>query len=323
MKFSEQWLREWVDPPLDTAALCEQLTMAGLEVEAVEPVAPEFSGIVVGRVLSVEPHPQADRLRLCRVDVGGQTLSIVCGAANVHAGMHAPTACIGARLADGTRIKRSKLRGVESQGMLCSAQELGLVDNAEGLLALPADAEPGHDIRDYLGLDDNAIELSLTPNRSDCLGLAGIAREVGVISRSTLQPVSTAPVAARSEERFPVSVQDPAACPRYLGRVIRGIDPAARTPLWMQERLRRGGLRSISPVVDVTNYVMLELGQPMHAFDLDRVQGGIEVRPARAGEAVTLLDGQRIELAEDVLVIADEARALAMAGIMGGADSGV
>ncbi|MFQ5488402.1 MAG: phenylalanine--tRNA ligase subunit beta, partial [Gammaproteobacteria bacterium] len=296
---------------------------AGLEVEAVEPVAPEFSGIVVGRVLSVEPHPQADRLRLCQVDVGEQTLDIVCGAANVRAGMRVPTACIGARLADGTKIKRSKLRGAASEGMLCSAQELGLADSAEGLLALPEDAAPGRDIRDYLRLDDCAIELSLTPNRSDCLGLAGIAREVGVISRCALHPVSTAPLAARSEERFPVTVQAPAACPRYLGRTIRGVDPAAQTPLWMREHLRRSGLRSSGPLVDVTNYVMLELGQPMHAFDLDRLQGGIEVRLARPGEAITLLDGQRIELAEDVLVIADEAHVLAMAGIMGGEDSGV
>ncbi|HHH36137.1 MAG TPA: phenylalanine--tRNA ligase subunit beta [Gammaproteobacteria bacterium] len=324
MKFSELWLREWVDPPLDTAGLCERLTMAGLEVEAVTPVAPEFSGVVVGRVLEVAPHPRADRLRLCRVDVGtGEPLPIVCGAANVRVDMRAPVACVGARLPDGTRIRPARLRGEESRGMLCSAAELGLAENAGGLLELPGDAEPGRDIRDYLQLDDCSIELSLTPNRSDCLGIAGVAREVGVITRCEVQAVDTAAVAPSCDARLPVDVSAPAACPRYLGRVLRGVDTAAGTPLWMRERLRRSGLRSIDPVVDVTNYVMLELGQPMHAFDLARIRGGIEVRLARPGEQLVLLDGQRIELEEDVLVIADQERPLALAGIMGGVDSGV
>ena len=324
MKFSERWLREWVDPPLDTAALCEQLTMAGLEVEGVAPAAPPFEGVVVGRVLQVETHPQAQRLRVCRVDAGTpEPLTIVCGAANVREGLRAPTARAGARLAGGIRIEAAERRGVLSEGMLCSAAELGLAETAEGLLELPADAPVGADLREYLQLDDQVIELSLTPNRSDCLSVAGVAREVGVLNRCPVRGVAVEAVAPHGEACVPVSVAAPEVCPRYLGRVVRGVAAGAATPLWMQERLRRSGLRSIHPVVDVTNYVMLELGQPMHAFDLERLAGGIEVRMARSGERLTLLDGQEVELEPDVLVIADASGPLALAGIMGGAGSAV
>ncbi len=324
MKFNEQWLREWVDPPVGSEELCEQLTMAGLEVEAVEPVASGFSGVVVGKVLSVAPHPQADRLQVCQVDVGeGEPLGIVCGARNVAPGMLAPVARVGARLGDDFTIKKARLRGVESQGMLCSAAELGLAEQSEGLMSLPEGARPGDDFRDFLQLDDVSIELGLTPNRSDCLGVAGIAREVGVINRSPVTEVDTAPVSATADAVFPIEVEDPRACPRYVGRVIAGVNARAQTPLWMQERLRRSGLRSISPVVDVTNYVMLELGQPMHAFDLDKLERGVRVRMAREGETIELLDGQQVTLAGNTLVIADAGKAIAMAGIMGGQETAV
>ncbi|MBK8163217.1 MAG: phenylalanine--tRNA ligase subunit beta [Gammaproteobacteria bacterium] len=324
MKFSEHWLREWVDPPLDTKALVAQLTMSGLEVEAVEPVAPAFSGVVVGLVQTVEPHPQADRLRVCRVDVGsGEALTIVCGAANVAAGMHVPTALVGARLPGGLAITRAKLRGVESHGMLCSARELGLAENAEGLLPLPPDAAPGTDVRTLLALDDVSLELSLTPNRSDCLGVAGVAREIAALNRIDMAAVRYPAVPPAVDDALAIEVSDSRACPRYLGRVIRGIDPAAETPLWLRERLRRSGLRSLGPVVDVTNFLLLELGQPMHAFDLARVDGGICVRRAGEGETFTALDGQTFTLNSDMLVIADRRRVLALAGIIGGADSAV
>lgn len=323
MKFSEQWLREWVDPALDTEALADRLTMAGLEVDAITPVAPAFHGVVVGKVLEVTPHPEADRLRVCRVDAGGAPLTIVCGAANVVAGMRAPTARIGATLPDGTVIAGTKLRGVESAGMLCSAKELGLGEGGEGLMRLPDDAGPGTDLRALLRLDDVSIELGLTPNRGDCLGIAGIAREVGVLCRTGVTGPSIAAVSPAIDEMLPVELQAPGDCPRYLGRVIRGVDPAAPSPIWMQERLRRSGLRSLGAVVDITNYLLLELGQPMHAFDLDRIEGGIRVRHAREGESLTLLDGQQMKLASDVLVIADHRKALALAGIMGGAESAV
>ncbi len=323
MKFSEQWLREWVNPPLTAAELAEQLTMAGLEVDSVTPVAGTFSGVVVGEVLSVEPHPDADKLRVCSVSAGAEPLQIVCGAPNVRVGMKVPTALIGALLPGDFKIKKSKLRGVESSGMLCSARELGLSEDAAGLMALPVDAPVGADIRAYLGLDDTCIEVDLTPNRGDCLGLAGIAREIGVLNRCSVAGPAMEPVSAGIEDTFPVQVSAPEACPRYLGRVIRGIDAKAATPLWMQEKLRRGGIRSLGPVVDVTNYVLLELGQPMHAFDLATLSGGIEVRHARAGERLTLLDEKVIELDTDSLLIADADKPLALAGIMGGAGSGV
>ncbi len=324
MKFSEAWLREWVNPAVTTTELADQLSMAGLEVDSVEPVAGEFEGVLVGEVLICEQHPNADKLSLCSVSVGtGDPLQIVCGAPNVAAGLKVPVAVIGAVLPGNFRIKRAKLRGVESQGMICSASELGLAASSDGILPLAADAPVGDDLRIYLSLDDKAIDVDLTPDRGDCLGLAGIAREVGVINRSPVTPPAMEPVPAVNEERFPVSLEAPQGCPRYLCRVIRNIDSAAETPLWLQERLRRSGLRPISPVVDVTNYVMLELGQPMHGFDLAELEGGIRVRMADEGEKLLLLDGQEITLRSDTLVIADQAKPVAVAGIMGGEHSGV
>ncbi|HHM04999.1 MAG TPA: phenylalanine--tRNA ligase subunit beta [Gammaproteobacteria bacterium] len=324
MKFNEQWLREWVNPDVSTADLAHQLTMAGLEVDAVEPVAPFFEGVVVAEVMTVAPHPNADRLRVCRVNAGqGEVLEIVCGAPDVSAGMRVPLARVGAVLPGGIKIKKSKLRGVTSEGVLCSARELGLADSADTLMPLDSDAEPGRDLRDYLRLNDVSIELGLTPNRGDCLSIAGVAREVGALNRMAVQAPAMAAVTPTIDDRFPVRVDHGEACPRYLGRVVRGVDASAETPLWMRERLRRAGLRPISPVVDVTNYVMLELGQPMHAFDLARLSGGIVVRLARGGEALTLLDGQTVTLDERTLVIADEEKALALAGVMGGLDSAV
>ena len=324
MKFSEQWLREWVNPPVTGTELAEQLTMAGLEVDSIEPAAPDFEQVVVAEVLEVAPHPDADKLRVCRVDdSSGEPLQIVCGAPNVRAGMKAPLARVGGVMPGGMKIRKAKLRGVESFGMLCSARELGLSEDHAGLMELPQDAPVGQDIRDWLRLDDTLIEVDLTPNRGDCLSIAGIAREVGVLNRCDLTPPAIREVPAADDSRFPVEVAAGEACPRYLGRVIRGIDPNAATPLWMQERLRRCGLRSLGPVVDVTNYVLLELGQPMHAFDLARLSERIEVRFARPGETLTLLDGKTIELDGESLVIADAGRVLALAGVMGGEDSGV
>jgi phenylalanyl-tRNA synthetase beta chain len=324
MRFSEAWLREWVNPPVGTDELAEQLTMAGLEVDSVEPVAGAFEGVVVGAVLERSPHPDADKLSVCRVDAGeGEPLQIVCGARNVAAGMKVPVARVGARLPGDFRIKRAKLRGVESSGMICSASELGLAETSEGIMGLSADAPVGQDFRAFLALEDHAIEIDLTPDRGDCLGVAGIAREVGVLNRSPVTPPAMDPVAPAIDERFPVRLEAPEACPRYTCRVVRGIDPTAETPLWMRERLRRSGLRSLGPVVDVTNYVLLELGQPMHAFDLDLLQSAVHVRMAAPGERLTLLDGTETELRDDTLVIADDDRPLALAGIMGGEGSGV
>ncbi|OQX32003.1 MAG: phenylalanine--tRNA ligase subunit beta [Candidatus Sedimenticola endophacoides] len=324
MRFSEAWLREWVDPDVGTDALAEQLSMAGLEVDSVTPVAAQFEGVYVGAVLSREQHPDADKLGVCTVDVGGEApLQIVCGAPNVAAGQRVPVALVGAVLPGGFKIKAAKLRGVESRGMICSELELGMADSSEGILVLPNDAPVGEDFRCYMGLDDQAIEVDLTPDRGDCLGLSGIAREVGVINRSPVTAPPIEPVAVSIEERFPVRVEAPAACPRYACRIVRNIDPDAQTPLWMQERLRRSGLRPISPVVDITNYVMLELGQPMHGFDLRQLDTEIQVRMARPGEKLVLLDGQEIGLRDDTLVIADASKAVAMAGIMGGEHSGV
>ncbi|CAK0740216.1 phenylalanine--tRNA ligase subunit beta [Gammaproteobacteria bacterium] len=323
MKISTQWLREWVSPPVDDATLANQLTLAGLEIEAIESVAEAFDGVVVGHVQSVEPHPNADRLRVCQVSVGKpKLLQIVCGAPNVHVGMRAPCALVGANLLGGTRIKRSKLRGVESQGMLCSAVEIGLAGTSTGLLPLPEDAPIGVDIRKYLGLDDTTLEINVTPNRGDCLSVAGLARELGVLYRLPVKKTTSAPVPPTGSDVFPVQVLSE-GCARYVGRVIRGVNSKKPTPLWMQERLRRSGIRSLGPLVDVTNYVMLELGQPMHAFDLKRLSGSIVVRLAEPGEPITLLDGTSLSLDPDTLVIADTQKVLAIAGIMGGVESGI
>ncbi len=324
MRFSEAWLREWVNPDITTEQLADQLSMAGLEVDAVEPAAPEFSGVVVGHVLSREPHPDADKLSVCSVDIGADEPSqIVCGANNVAAGMNVPVATVGARLGADFKIKKAKLRGVQSLGMICSASELGLAESSDGILPLPADAPIGRDFREYLDLDDACIEVDLTPDRGDCLSVAGIAREVSVINQVPLTAPMIEPVPASIDDSFTVDVSAPDACPRYLCRVIRGVDVKPATPGWMVERLRRGGIRSIDPVVDVTNYVLLELGQPMHGFDFARLDGGIRVRLAGSGEKLTLLDGNEIELKPDTLVIADHGRPLALAGIMGGQGSGV
>ncbi len=324
MRFNEAWLREWVNPDLDTLALANQLSMSGLEVDAITPAAPPFDGVRIGRVQSVEPHPDAAKLRLCRVDMGqGDPLRIICGAPNVATGMRVPVAIIGAVLPGGLKIKRAKLRGIESHGMICSAAELGLAETSDGILPLPAEAPIGADFRAWLGLDDACIELDLTPDRSDCLSLAGVAREVAVLNGLDIQAPAMDPVAPTRDDRFPVELMAPQACPRYLCRIIRHIDPAAETPLWMRERLRRAGLRAISPVVDVTNYVLLELGQPMHGFDLGKLEGGIRVRFAKPGEHLALLNGETIKLSDDALVIADGAKAVALAGIMGGAATAV
>ncbi|TWH76583.1 phenylalanyl-tRNA synthetase beta subunit [Azomonas agilis] len=324
MKFSEQWLRTLVNPPVSRDELVARLSMAGLEVEEVTPVAGAFSGVVVAEVLSVEPHPDADKLRVCQVSNAVQTLQIVCGAPNVRAGLKVPLAQLGANLPGDFKIKPAKLRGVESQGMLCAASELQLVgDYGDGLLELPNEAPVGQDLRSYLNLDDVSIELSLTPNRGDCLSLTGLAREVGALYSVPWTPVSLEPVPATHDQVCAVEVLNPEACPRYLGRVVRNVDLSIATPNWMKERLSRSGVRSIDAVVDITNYVMLELGQPMHAFDLAEIQAGIRVRLAEEGEPLRLLDGQEIKLRSDTLVIADHQRALAIAGVMGGEHSGV
>lgn len=325
MKFSEQWLREWVSPQLDVQGLADQITMAGLEVDAIEPAAALFTGVVVGEVVSKEPHPNADKLSLCQVEDGsGELAQVVCGASNVAAGQKVPFARVGAVLPGDFTIKKAKLRGVESRGMICSASELGMAEEtSSGILELPADAPVGEDFRAWMGLDDHCVEVDLTPNRGDCLSIKGLAREVGVLNRLAVEGPSTEPVAPGHDETFAVRVEDVERCPRYIGRLIKGVDVTAETPLWMVERLRRSGLRSIDAVVDVTNYVMLELGQPLHAFDRDNLQGAVIVRLAREGEQLVLLDGQTVALRNDTLVIADERGPLAIAGVMGGEHSGV
>ncbi|MGQ7275909.1 phenylalanine--tRNA ligase subunit beta [Marinobacter sp. V034] len=323
MKFSEQWLREWVNPSIDTQALVDQITMAGLEVDGFEPVAGAFSGVIVGRVVSAEPHPDADKLRVCQVEGGAETVQIVCGAPNARAGIKVALAEVGAVLPGDFRIKKAKLRGQPSQGMLCSEAELGFSDEHDGIMELPESAPVGENLRAYLGLDDVTIDVDLTPNRSDCLSIRGLAREVGVLNRQLVDAPELTPVAPSHSDVVDVRVSAPEGCPRYLGRIIRGVDLSAETPLWMRERLRRSGIRSIDAAVDVTNYVMLELGQPMHAFDRAEIIGGIVVRWAEQGEKLTLLDGQEVELTRDTLVIADHEKPVAIAGVMGGEHSGV
>lgn len=323
MKISEKWLREWVSPALNTEELAHQLTMAGLEIDAVEPVAAAFSGVVVAQILSAERHPDAEKLSVCQVTTGNETVQIVCGAPNARVGLKAPLARLGAELPGGLTIKRAQLRGVESQGMLCAEQELGVSNLSDGLMELPVDAPLGVDLRQYLDLDDKVIEISVTPNRADCLGIEGIAREVGLLNKLPVHAPTFTHAAHSIPDVFPVEVQALECCPRYVGRVIRGVDVSRPSPLWLQEKLRRCGIRTIDAVVDVTNYLLLELGQPMHAFDLGKLQGGIVVRKAAQGESLELLDGQSISLRDDTLVIADKTGALAMAGIMGGKPSAV
>lgn len=328
MIFSEQWIREWVSPSLTTQQLMDQLTMAGLEVDGFSAVAGKFSGVVVGEVTSVISHPDADKLRICEVSDGTATVQVVCGASNVRVGLRAPFARVGAELHSATdasvlKIKQARLRGVESNGMLCSAQELGLAESADGLLELPSDAPVGECIREYLHLEDVSVELDLTPNRGDCLGIAGLAREIGALNGLVPQTPEIPVIPPAISDTFEVRVLAPDQCPRYLGRVVRGVDATVESPLWLKETLRRCGMRSIDPVVDVTNYVLLELGQPMHAFDLSVLKDGIAVRMAHEGEKLVLLDGKEVSLSEDILVIADGQGPLAMAGVMGGLSSGV
>jgi len=327
MKFSEQWLRELVNPAIDTQGLVDQVTMAGLEVDEVEKVAGDFSGVVVGEILTAEQHPNADKLQVCTVSDGSEEFQVVCGAPNARAGLKTAFAKVGAVLPtpDGKefKIKKAKLRQVESFGMLCADDELGISEDHAGIMELAADAPVGTCLREYLSLDDKVIDVDLTPNRGDCLSIRGLAREVGVLNKEPVTFVAETKVAPQIDDTFPVALENPTGCPRYLGRVIRGIDVKATTPLWMVEKLRRSGIRSIDPVVDVTNYVLLELGQPMHAFDLAKLSGKIVVRDAKQGEKLTLLDGNEAELTDNTLVISDDSGAIAMAGIFGGEATGV
>lgn len=323
MKISENWLRTWVNPAIDSDTLSDQLTMLGLEVDELAPVAKPFTGVVVGEVLTVEQHPDADRLRVTTVNIGsGEPLQIVCGAPNVRAGMKAPVATIGAVLPGDFKIKKGKLRGVESQGMLCGASEIDLEDKIDGLLELPDDAPVGVNIREYLKLDDNVIDISITPNRGDCFSIRGIAREVAVINQLQMNEPEIKSVDATITDEKKVVISTDGA-PRYLGRVIKNVKVKAATPEWMEQALARSGIRTHSILVDVTNYVLMELGQPMHAFDLAKIEGTVHVRQAKPQEKLQLLNDQEVELQDDVMVIADDQKALAIAGIMGGLASSV
>ncbi|MGD8790502.1 MAG: phenylalanine--tRNA ligase subunit beta, partial [Burkholderiales bacterium] len=318
MKFSEHWLRTFCDPALSTAELAHALTMAGLEVEEVEPAAPAFDGIVVGQVLTVDAHPDAEKLKVCTVDVGAaDKLQIVCGAPNVAVGTRVPCAMVGAQLPD-VKIREAKLRGVRSQGMLCSAAELRISEDHSGLMILEPDAEVGRNVREVLDLDDSVFTLKLTANRGDCLSLLGIAREVAAITGSALTFPDAPAIDSSTSEELGITLSAPEACPRYAGLVIRDVDATAPTPDYVVRRLERSGIRSISAIVDLTNYVMLETGQPMHAFDLAKLTGGIDVRFAREGERLELLNGQMLDLEPDMLMICDDSGPVALAGIMGG-----
>ena len=323
MKISENWLRTWVNPAIDSDTLSDQLTMLGLEVDELIPAAKPFTGVVIGEVLTVVQHPDADRLRVTTVNIGsGEPLQIVCGAPNVRAGMKVPVATIGAVLPGDFKIKKGKLRGVESQGMLCGASEIDLEDKIDGLLELPTDAPVGTNIREYLNLDDHVIDISITPNRGDCFSIRGVAREIGVINQLPVTAPEIQEVAATIADQKQVVVTTD-GCPRYLGRVIKNVNTKAATPAWMEQALARSGIRQHSILVDITNYVLMELGQPLHAFDGGQVQGSVHVRQASANEKLVLLNEQEIELTEDVMVIADDVKALAIAGIMGGLSSSV
>ena len=319
MKVPYSWLDEWTELPWDARELGSRLTMSGFEVESIEPAAPPFSGVIVAEILAAEPHPQADKLQVCRVSTGrGEPLQVVCGASNARAGLKSALATVGARLPGEVTIGAAKLRGVESQGMLTSARELGLAESSSGILELPDDAPLGKPLREYLQLDEPVLDVNITPNRGDAMSVLGIAREVVALTGKRLAGPAIVPPAENGVGTFPVRLEAASACPRFAGCIVRGIDNRAPTPLWMRERLRRAGLRSITPVVDVTNYVMLELGQPMHAYDLAKLKGGITVRLARSGERLTLLDGTQVTADTDVLLITDSESAVGLAGIMGG-----
>lgn len=324
MKFSESWLREWVSPAVTTDELTHQITMAGLEVDDVLPVAGEFTGVKVGKVVECAQHPDADKLRVTKVDVGEEELlDIVCGASNCRQGIKVAVATVGAVLPGDFKIKKAKLRGQPSHGMLCSFTELGIDVESDGIMELAEDAVIGTDFREFLDLNDVTVDVDLTANRADCFSIRGLAREVGVLNRADVTQPTAKGVTPSIDDVVAIDVQAPAACPRYLGRVVKNVNVQAQTPLWMQEKLRRCGIRSIDPVVDITNYVLLEQGQPMHAFDLAKIDGGIVVRLAEQGEKLTLLDGTEAELNADTLVVADHNKALAIAGIFGGEGSGV
>lgn len=324
MEFSEKWLREWVNPPLDTEALAHRLTVAGLEVKAIERQGRGLEGVVIGDVLEVRKHPDADKLSVCKVAIGKRKpVEVVCGAPNVVAGMKSPFAPPGTTLPNGTKLEKAKIRGVVSNGMLCSEIELGLGDGADGIIELPADAEPGRALDDYLDLPDNILDLNLTPNRGDCFSVLGIARDIAALTGTPLTEARIEPARAAIKDEHPVELVLPEGCPRFAARVIRGIDTHARSPMWMTERLRRSGLRAIHPVVDITNFVMLELGQPLHAYDLARLNGPIRPRLAKQGEKVTLLDEREIQLEDNTLVITDDTGPIGLAGIMGGLSTAV
>jgi len=321
MNISTSWLREWINPNVTDEMLAEQLTMAGLEVDGIESVAPAFDNVVVGHVVSCEKHPDADKLNLCQVDIGeSDNLQIICGASNVRADLKVIVATVGAKLPGGLKIKKAKLRGVESFGMICSESELGMSDSSEGISELDSDAPIGQDIREYLDLDDNIIELDITPNRGDCFSVLGVAREVSANYNKAFE-MPKFEVDAQGASSISTSVSNAQACPKYLTRVIKGIDNTVKTPKWMADKLTRSGQQVHSPVVDITNYVLLELGQPMHAFDFSKINGAIEVRNAKAGEVIELLNETTVELNNDTLIIADDSVPLAIAGVMGGMGS--
>lgn len=324
MKFSEQWLRDWVSPPVDTEALGDQLTFMGLEVDEIVSASPGFVDVVVARIVSIEQHPDADRLRVCEVDCGlDEPVQVVCGAANARAGLTTALAKVGGRLPDGTKLKKAKLRGVVSMGMLCSAAELGLSEDASGIMELPDHALAGQQMIDWLELNDSIIDVELTPDRGDCLSIRGIARDLCARNDMPMQLHEITPAPAHIDDQWPVEVADDCACVRFTGRIVRDVDLSLPSPGWMVERLRRSGVRSINTAVDITNYVMLELGQPMHAFDLDKLQGTIQVRLAKPSERLVLLDGRDVALDEDTTIIADDRGPIGIAGIMGGQDTGV
>ncbi len=324
MKIAESWLREWVQPDLDTEQLGRRLTMLGLELDDLVREGEGLDGVVVGEVLEVSAHPDADRLRICKVSTGeGDPVDVVCGAPNVVQGMKSPLATSGVKLPNGVKLRKSKIRGVVSNGMLCSAVELGLGDESDGIMALPADAPVGSGLGDYLGLPDAVFDLDLTPNRGDCFSVLGVARDVAALTGAPLKSAELPTIAPTIDDVQPVELPEPAGCPVFAGRLIRGIDPAARSPLWLVERLRRAGLREIYPVVDVTNYVMLELGQPLHGYDAARIKGTIRPRLAKSGEQLTLLDEKQLELRDDTMVVTDDSGVIGLAGIMGGLSTAV
>ena len=323
MIISEQWLRDWVHLDLDAQGIADCLTNAGLEVDGVEPVAGAIDNLVVGKVLEVTKHPDADRLNITKVDIGAAHLEIVCGAANVRPELMVAVAIVGAKLPNGLKIKKAKVRGVESNGMLCSAAELNLEENSDGLIELDSDAEIGQRVDEYLQLEDHLIDIDLTPNRGDCLSVQGIARELRVLADGSYRPIDTPAIDATIDALVPIEILDNTACPRYISRVIKGVRQDVTTPLWMQERLRRSDVRPISPIVDITNYVMMELGQPMHAFDLAKLNDKVVVRQSVQGEKITLLDDSQATLDDETLVIADSKGPIAIAGVMGGADSAI